>query len=228
MSHNVRQQQRRPTLKALRRARLDAGLTISELAKRAGVSRDTISHAERGRHSLQAPTLAKIAHVLGRTPSQILAEEERLSPKALSSSLEPPLFNGLEGERRPKTVAGSAHLAATGALFAEGIVGAAAEGWLREVGDPETDSAAAWGLVKAARDLENRLSVFLGGPESQGIQGEALGEIARTMKRLEEVEARYGARLEAELKRHDAPADELAALRRRKEQLDEWKAGKTA
>jgi transcriptional regulator with XRE-family HTH domain len=95
------QRQRRPTLEALRRARVDAGLTISGLAKRAGVSRDTISHAERGRHSLQGPTLSKIARALGRTPSELLAEEERLSPKAESrSSLEPSLFNGLEDERR--------------------------------------------------------------------------------------------------------------------------------
>ena len=93
--------QRRPTLEALRRARVDAGLTISELAKRAGVSRDTISHAERGRHSLQGPSLSKIAHALGRVPSELLAEEERLTPKAESrSSLEPTLLNELEEERR--------------------------------------------------------------------------------------------------------------------------------
>jgi transcriptional regulator with XRE-family HTH domain len=95
------QRQRRPTLEALRRARVDAGLTISELAKRAGVSRDTISHAEKGRHSLQGPTLNKIAHALGRAPSELLAEEERLSPKAeRRSSPEPSLFNGLEEEQR--------------------------------------------------------------------------------------------------------------------------------
>jgi transcriptional regulator with XRE-family HTH domain len=71
------------------------------LAKRAGVSRDTISNAERGRHSLQGPTLSKIAHALGRAPSELLAEEERLSPKAESrSSLELSLFNDLEEERR--------------------------------------------------------------------------------------------------------------------------------
>jgi transcriptional regulator with XRE-family HTH domain len=100
ISYNVRQQQRRLTLEALRRARVDAGLTISETAKRAGVSRDTISNAERGRHSLQGPTLSKIAYALGRSPSELLAEEERLPPKApRPSSLEPPLFNGLKDER---------------------------------------------------------------------------------------------------------------------------------
>jgi transcriptional regulator with XRE-family HTH domain len=92
---------RRSTLEALRRARVDAGLTISELAKRAGVSRDTISHAERGRHSLQGPTMSKIAYALGRAPSELLAEEERLFPKAeRRSSPEPSLFYDLEEERR--------------------------------------------------------------------------------------------------------------------------------
>jgi transcriptional regulator with XRE-family HTH domain len=97
ISLDLRQQTRRPILKALRRARADAGLTISELARRAGVSRDTISNAERGLHSLQASTLHKVAQALGKAPSELLAEEERLIPKVGSrSSLEPSLLNGLE------------------------------------------------------------------------------------------------------------------------------------
>jgi transcriptional regulator with XRE-family HTH domain len=97
ISCNIRQDKRRPTLEALRRARADAGLTISELAKRAGVSRDTISKAERGLHSLQASTLHKVAQALGRTASELLAEEEKLAPKVeRRSSLEPSLFNGVE------------------------------------------------------------------------------------------------------------------------------------
>ena len=100
ISGNVTQRTRRPKLKALRMARADAGLTISELAKRAGVSRDTISTAERGQHSLQAATLNKLARALNTAPSALLAEEERLAPKAASrSSLEPSLFNGIEDER---------------------------------------------------------------------------------------------------------------------------------
>jgi transcriptional regulator with XRE-family HTH domain len=97
----IRQQIRRPTLKALRMARADAGLTISELARRAGVSRDTISNAERGEHSLQASTLHKVARALGKAPSELLAEEERLTPKVESrSSLEPSFNDVLEEERR--------------------------------------------------------------------------------------------------------------------------------
>jgi transcriptional regulator with XRE-family HTH domain len=101
ISCNDRRQKGRPILKALRMARADAGLTISELAERAGVSRDTISNAEKGRHGLQASTLHKIARALGKAPSELLAEEERLAPKLESrSSLEPSLFNGLEKEGR--------------------------------------------------------------------------------------------------------------------------------
>jgi transcriptional regulator with XRE-family HTH domain len=97
---NVRQRTRRPALKALRRARIDAGLTISELAKRAGVSRDTISYAEKGHHSLQASTLSKISRALGRVPSELLAEEERRAPKVRSLSLEPSRFNGADDDLR--------------------------------------------------------------------------------------------------------------------------------
>jgi transcriptional regulator with XRE-family HTH domain len=97
---NVRHRTRRPILKALRMARADAGLTISELAERAGVSRDTISHAEKGRHGLQATTLHKIARALGKAPSELLAEEEKLAPKVESrSSLEPSFNDVLEDER---------------------------------------------------------------------------------------------------------------------------------
>ena len=82
-------------------ARADAGLTISELAERAGVSRDTISNAEKGRHGLQATTLHKVARALGKAPSELLAEEERLTPKVESrSSLEPSFNDVLEEERR--------------------------------------------------------------------------------------------------------------------------------
>jgi transcriptional regulator with XRE-family HTH domain len=100
MSFKIRRQRRRPILKALRMARADAGLTISELARRAGVARDTISNAERGEHSLQASTLHKVARALGKAPSELLAEEERLTPKVESrSSLEPSCNDVLEGER---------------------------------------------------------------------------------------------------------------------------------
>lgn len=69
-------------------ARADAGLTISQLAEKAGVSRDTISKAEKGRHNLQAGTLSKVARALGMTASELLAEEESHIPKAFAQPSE--------------------------------------------------------------------------------------------------------------------------------------------
>jgi transcriptional regulator with XRE-family HTH domain len=107
ISCKIRRRTRRLILKALRMARADAGLTISELARRAGVSRDTISNAERGEHSLQASTLHKVARALGKAPSELLAEEERLSPKVESrSSLEPSFNDVLEEERHIAAITG--------------------------------------------------------------------------------------------------------------------------
>jgi len=155
ISSNVRQRHRRSALKALKRARADAGLTISELAKRAGVSRDTISNAERGQHSLQATTLSKIAQALGRAPSDLLAEEERLAPKApRRSSLEPSLFNGLEGERYSE---------AAEAVF--GLMERWHERRFAEVGDPNSphfrDPSAAALWVAASREEAQDLCEWL-------------------------------------------------------------------
>jgi transcriptional regulator with XRE-family HTH domain len=157
--YNLRQRQRRPTLEALRRARIDAGLTISELAKRAGVSRDTISHAERGRHSLQGPTLSKIARALGRTPSELLAEEEeRLAKKVKGrSSLEPSLNDALE-DLRSTTYRFEGHHAI------EKAVDEYREQWEKRLAEGDFDKAALeeagralkafWPAVTAAADAE--------------------------------------------------------------------------
>jgi transcriptional regulator with XRE-family HTH domain len=65
------------------------------------VARDTISKAERGEHAPNAATLHKIAGALGVTPSELLAEEEKLAPKARGPL--PPqrsLWNHLAEEQR--------------------------------------------------------------------------------------------------------------------------------
>jgi transcriptional regulator with XRE-family HTH domain len=158
ISSNVRQRQRRPAVEALRRARVDAGLTISELAKRAGVSRDTISHAERGRHSLQGPTLSKIARALGRAPSELLAEEEKLAPKGESrSSPQASLNDALEDLRRT-TARNEGFLAVRQAL--DGFC----EAWEERLAEGDFDKAAIeeagrtikffWPAVTAAADAE--------------------------------------------------------------------------
>lgn len=123
-AENIRQcyvsEQEVRALKALRMVRTDVGLTISELAERAGVSRDTISNAEKGRHELQATTLHKIARALGKTPSELLAEEERLAPKARRRSPFEPSFNDvLEEERRRAEMPGWARAGLEKSEFVE-------------------------------------------------------------------------------------------------------------
>lgn len=158
MFYNLRHRHRRSTLEALRRARIDAGLTISELAKRAGVSRDTISHAERGRHSLQGPTLSKIARALGRAPSELLAEEERLAPKVKGrSSLEPSLNDALEDLR-------STTYRYEGYRVIQKAVDEYREQWEKRLAEGDFDKAALeeagralkafWPAVTAATDAE--------------------------------------------------------------------------
>jgi transcriptional regulator with XRE-family HTH domain len=51
---------------ALRAARLDAGLTVRQLAERAGVSVSLIREAEKGRCGLSDESLKRLADALGR------------------------------------------------------------------------------------------------------------------------------------------------------------------
>jgi putative transcriptional regulator len=48
----------------LRQARAAAGLTQKELADRAGIQRETVNHAENGKHLPGSETLARIAKAL--------------------------------------------------------------------------------------------------------------------------------------------------------------------
>lgn len=62
---------------SLRIARARAGLTLSELADRAGVGLNTISAIERGRQAPQAVTVHRLARALGVDPAE-LAEREKV------------------------------------------------------------------------------------------------------------------------------------------------------
>lgn len=56
--------------------RAERGWSLDELARRSGVSRSTLSRAERGEISPTASLLGKLCAVHGRTMSQLLAEVE--------------------------------------------------------------------------------------------------------------------------------------------------------
>jgi transcriptional regulator with XRE-family HTH domain len=201
VSLKLRQRTRRSTLKALRRARADAGLTISELATRAGVSRDTISKAERGLHSLQASTLHKVAQALGRTPSELLAEEEKLAPKVESRSLLQASFNdALEDAAQSE-----ASQEALAVLFqgltrrGQGIVEQSlregpSEVLSRELAEYHAETAALY-QIKGRRDIFGRGS----------------DEVAEAEAAYQEVEDRIQAMLRQDI---DATEEERSAARR--------------
>ncbi|GHD24230.1 helix-turn-helix domain-containing protein [Streptomyces galbus] len=56
--------------------RAERGWTLGELAERSGVSRSTLSRAERGETSPTAALLNRLCHVYGRTMSRLLGEVE--------------------------------------------------------------------------------------------------------------------------------------------------------
>jgi transcriptional regulator with XRE-family HTH domain len=204
VSLKLRQRTRRPTLKALRRARADAGLTISELATRAGVSRDTISKAERGLHSLQASTLHKVAQALGRTPSELLAEEEKLAPKVESRSLLQASFNdALEDAAQSEASQEALAVLLQGlARRGQGIVEQSlregpSEALSRELAEYHAETAALY-QIKGRRDIFGRDS----------------DEVAEAEAAYQEVEDRIQAMLRQDI---DATEEERSAARRFKD-----------
>jgi transcriptional regulator with XRE-family HTH domain len=60
------------TLRALRIARAEAGMTAGELAAKSGVARNTISRIERGVVEPQAATLHKLAEALGLSVADLV------------------------------------------------------------------------------------------------------------------------------------------------------------
>ncbi|MFE0388617.1 helix-turn-helix domain-containing protein [Streptomyces bungoensis] len=67
--------------------RARAGWSLDELAERSGVSRSTLSRAERAETSATAAVLNRLCHVYGRTMSQLLSEVEA-EPAALVRAAE--------------------------------------------------------------------------------------------------------------------------------------------
>ncbi|MEU9332707.1 XRE family transcriptional regulator [Streptomyces sp. NPDC048290] len=69
--------------------RAEQGWSLDELAERTGVSRSTLSRAERGEISPTAATLNRLCHVYGRTMSRLLGEVEG-EPAALLRAADQP------------------------------------------------------------------------------------------------------------------------------------------
>ncbi|WP_217207991.1 helix-turn-helix domain-containing protein [Streptomyces sp. AC550_RSS872] len=71
--------------------RAERGWSLGELADRSGVSRSTLSRAERAEISPTASLLNRLCHVYGRTMSQLLSEVEA-EPALLVRAAEQPVW----------------------------------------------------------------------------------------------------------------------------------------
>ncbi len=71
--------------------RAERGWSLGELAERSGVSRSTLSRAERAEISPTASLLNRLCHVYGRTMSQLLSEVEA-EPALLVRAAEQPVW----------------------------------------------------------------------------------------------------------------------------------------
>ncbi|GGT31938.1 helix-turn-helix domain-containing protein [Streptomyces chromofuscus] len=69
--------------------RAEHGWSLGELAERSGVSRSTLSRAERAEISPTASTLNRLCAVFGRTMSQLLSEVEGESPLLVRPAEQP-------------------------------------------------------------------------------------------------------------------------------------------
>lgn len=64
-------------MKAIRRARLRAGLTQQQLAEKVGRDQSEISRIEAGKTALTVPLLLRLARALGVAPGALLDEKRR-------------------------------------------------------------------------------------------------------------------------------------------------------
>lgn len=69
--------------------RLERGWSLEDLARRAGVSRSTLSRLERGEISPTAALLGKLCAAYGRTMSRLLAEVEPEPPQLVRADRQP-------------------------------------------------------------------------------------------------------------------------------------------
>ncbi|MFJ4682078.1 helix-turn-helix domain-containing protein [Streptomyces sp. NPDC088789] len=69
--------------------RAEQGWSLGELADRSGVSRSTLSRAERAEISPTAATLNRLCHVYGRTMSRLLSEVEAEPASVLRTADQP-------------------------------------------------------------------------------------------------------------------------------------------
>ncbi len=212
-------------------------LTLRELSEMSGVAADTINQIELGHRKARPSTLRKLAKAL-EVDVRELFEEPVAAGKAEAPGLvdwllahPTPIEELSDQDRREieRVLAGGKPRAYfVDSALAEAAT-TAADAWLGQVTDSDLDLDSAFALVQKASDLEDTLSVLIGDAESwRNLSGATKGEITRAMKVLEDVIAQYRARLDEELKRPETPPAQLAEFRRRREELNDLRAHRSA
>ncbi|MET7477943.1 helix-turn-helix transcriptional regulator [Streptomyces sp. NPDC005648] len=70
----------------LRRRRIEAGLNQTQLARRAGISKQLVSMVEKGNANFSPNNLGKIAQALGCKIADLLPDEQPTAPGAESAA----------------------------------------------------------------------------------------------------------------------------------------------
>ena len=70
---------RKPSPEAIRAARIEAGLPVAEVARRAGLGEATLYRIEKGRHVPRDYTVGRIAHALGVPVASLFEPVEEAS-----------------------------------------------------------------------------------------------------------------------------------------------------
>jgi transcriptional regulator with XRE-family HTH domain len=203
----------------LRILRAREGLSLTEAARRAGVTRDTLSDLERGKRHAYTPTLTKIAQGYGVPVEDLLELEESAPKEPAPPSPEQLPLNGLDlGEERRPSIFETALIA----LLREAVAPAAEE-WLRIVSDPTTDRAVAHALTKRAQTIEDVISTFLGDEADPwaGLSPEGKRTITRVTGLTDRIVEQYIARMEALSKQLAEHSEQRKAFRK---EAERWKA----
>ncbi len=181
-------------------------LKIPELARRLDVSEKTARRYIKG-GALPSTFIGGAYRVKEEDLEEFLhgAEVKPKAPKAeRRSSLEPSLFNGLEGERRLSR-------------FSEAIITAAAR-WGEAMSSPDMNDTKRFGLIDAALDLSRVIEERAEEEDWEALPNQERLEIVTTMEKLIEA-ANQGLRHLEESGRAKAQ-EELVDQRR--EQMREW------
>lgn len=210
------------TLREFRRRR---GWSQKDLANESGVGQDTISSIETGTHEPRPSTLRKLAEALDVEVADFFREPALPKAEAPKTGLVDwlranpiPLEELSEQDRREieRVLAGERPRAyfVEEPVYGEAIASAAEE-WLRTVSNPDTEQPMAYGITKAAQDLEDFITVRLGEPGWwEGLSDEERRSITRVSKLLGNIVDQYIARTEAQ-------SEQLAADQETKRRRDE-------